>query len=73
MTSVRREAERLLEAGSRCAVPKTEGVCRDILKRHEALWTFVHLEGVVPTNNTAERAIRPGMLWRKGRFGRQNA
>src|SRR5436853_1196506 len=31
----------LLEAGSTCDVPKTEGTCRDILKRREALWTFV--------------------------------
>jgi transposase len=72
MTPVRREVERLLEAGSTCGVPKTEGVCRDILKRRQALWTFVHLEGVEPTNNAAERAIRPGVLWRKGSFGTQS-
>jgi transposase len=73
MTPVRREVERLLEAGSRCGVPKTAGVCRDILKRRQALWTFVQLEGVEPTNNAAERAIRPGVLWRKGSFGTQSA
>jgi transposase len=65
--------ERLLEAGSTCGTPKTEGVCREILKRHQALWTFVHLEGVEPTNNAAERAIRPGVLWRKGSVGTQSA
>jgi transposase len=73
MSPVRREVERLLEAGSRCGVPKTEGVCRDILKRRQALWTFVHLEGIEPTNNASERAIRPGVLWRKGSFGTQSA
>jgi transposase len=73
MSPMRREVERLLEAGSTCGVPKTEGVCRDILKRRQALWTFVHLEGVEPTNNAAERAIRPGVLWRKGSFGTQSA
>jgi transposase len=73
MTPVRREVERLLEAGSTCGVPKTEGVCRDILKRRQALWTFVYLDGVEPTNNAAERAIRPGVLWRKGSFGTQSA
>jgi transposase len=72
MTPVRREVERLLEAGSQCGVPKTEGVCREILKRRQALWTFVQLEGVDPTNNAAERAIRPGVLWRKGSFGTQS-
>jgi transposase len=72
MTPLRREVERLLEAGSRCGVSKTVGTCRDILKRREALWTFVQVEGVEPTNNTAERSIRPGVLWRKGSFGTQS-
>src|SRR3989442_10277391 len=73
MTPLRREVERLLEAGSCCGVPKTAGTCRDILKRREALWTFVQVEGVEPTNNTAERSIRPGVLLRKGSFGTQSA
>src|SRR5512145_50095 len=73
MTPLRREVERLLEAGRRCGVPTTAGTCRDILKRREALWTFVQVEGVEPTNNTAERSIRPGVLWRKGSFGTQSA
>src|SRR5205085_406291 len=65
--------ERLLVAGSRSGVPKTAGTCHDILKRREALWTFVQVEGVEPTNNAAERSIRPGVLWRKGSFGTQSA
>jgi len=72
MTPLRREIERLLAAGRHCGVPKTEGTCRDILKRRAALWTFVQVDGVEPTNNTAERAIRPGVLWRKGSFGTQS-
>jgi transposase len=72
MTPVRRQVERLLEAGTTCGNPKTEGVCREILKVRPALWTFVHLEGVEPTNNASERAIRPGVLWRKGSFGTQS-
>src|SRR5947199_9749589 len=66
MSPLRREVERLLEAGSTCGVPTTAGTCRDILKRREALWTFVQVDGVEPTNNAAERSIRPGVLWRKG-------
>jgi transposase len=73
MTPLRQEVERLLEAGSQCSMPKTAGTCRDILKRRQALWTFVQVEGVEPTNNAAERAIRPGVLWRKGSFGTQSA
>jgi hypothetical protein len=32
----------------------------------------VQVEGVEPTHNTAERAIRPGVQWRKGSFGTQS-
>jgi transposase len=69
MRPIQREVERWLEAGQICGVPKTEGVCRAILKRRQALWTFVRHAGVEPTNNAAERAIRPGVLWRHGSFG----
>jgi transposase len=69
MWPVRRAVERLLEAGQTCGVPKTEGTCRDILRLRQALWTFVRHPEVEPTNNAAERAIRPGVLWRKGSFG----
>jgi transposase len=72
MSPLRREGERLLAAGSRSGVPKTAGTCQNILKRREALWTFVQVVGVEPTNNTAERSIRPGVLWRKGSFGTQS-
>jgi transposase len=73
MGPVRREVERLLDAGQRCGVPKTAGTCREILKLRQALWTFVRHEGVEPTNNAAERAIRPGVRWRKGSFRTQSA
>jgi transposase len=33
------------------------------------LWTLVRLAGVEPTNNAAERAICPKMLWHKGSHG----
>ena len=72
MWPIRQEVERLLEAGQTCGVPKTEGTCREILKLRQALWTFVRHAGVEPTNNAAERAIRPGVLWRKGSFGTQS-
>jgi transposase len=72
MWPVRREMEQLLEAGQTCGVPKTEGTCREILKLRQGLWTFVRHERVEPTNNAAERAIRPGGLWRKGSFGTQS-
>jgi len=45
------------------------GVCGALLKLWPALWTFAAVEGVEPTNNGAERALRPAVLWRKGSFG----
>jgi transposase len=43
------------------------------LKHQQALWTFLRHKGVEPTNNPAERAIRPGVLWRQGSFGTHSA
>ena len=48
---------------------KARGFCRDLLAVWPALWTFVAVEGVEPTNNAAERAVRPAVLWRKGCYG----
>jgi transposase len=58
-----------LQDGASCSVEKVAGRCREILKLEPALWTFVDVEGVEPTNNAAERILRQGVLWRKGSFG----
>ena len=73
MRPVRRAVERWLEAGQPCGVPNTAGMCRELFKVRQALWTFVRHAGVEPTNNAAERAIRPGVRWRQGRFGTRSA
>jgi hypothetical protein len=36
------------------------------------MWTFVDVDGVEPTNNDAERAIRPAVTARKASFGTQS-
>jgi transposase len=48
-------------------------LCGNLLDGWPALWTFAHVDGVEPTNNVAERALRPAVLWRKGSFGTQSA
>jgi transposase len=73
MQPVRHQIADLLRQGAACDHAGTAGTCRDILKREEALFTFVDVQGVEPTNNLAERQIRPGVLWRKGSFGTQSA
>lgn len=44
----------------------------ELLAHWPALWTFLYVEGLEPTNNRAERALRPAVLWRKGSFGAQS-
>jgi transposase len=60
---------RLLRRGQKSPDWKAAGLCRQLQKWWLALWTFAHVEGVEPTNNAAERALRPAVLWRKGSVG----
>jgi transposase len=46
---------------------------RTLEREMHALWTFVVEEGVDPTNNRAERALRFAVLWRKSMQGSYNA
>lgn len=58
-----------LEDGARCSNKKARGTCADVLRHWPALWNFADVPGLEPTNNTAERALRKAVLWRKGSFG----
>jgi transposase len=64
---------RLLRRGQKNPDWKAAGLCRELDKWWPALWTFARVEGVEPTNNGAERALRPAVLWRKGSFGSDSA
>jgi transposase len=70
LAPIQAELQALVERG-RDELPweKARGFCRDLLAVWPALWTFVTVEGVEPTNNAAERALRPAVLWRKGCYG----
>ncbi len=63
----------LLREGTLLEHAKTRHACANILKLEVALWTFVTVEGVEPTNNAAERALRRAVLWRHRSFGTQSA
>jgi transposase len=69
MMPLMEQVEALLDEGTACGHKKTAGRCRKILELRPALWTFVRREGVEPTNNAAERALRPAVIWRKLSFG----
>jgi len=64
-----RDFERLLQAGCGCADTKAAAFCENLLALLPAVWRFVVGEGIEPTNNHAERLLRPGVLWRKNAFG----
>jgi transposase len=70
---LRREVRSLLEAGTRCGARQTAATCREVLKVEASLWTFAREEGVEPTNNAAERALRHAVCWRKTSFGTDSA
>ena len=73
MQPIRREFIDLLEVGTCLDHAETRTTCHNILKIKEALWTFVDQEGVEPTNNAAERALRRGVIWRHHSYGTQSA
>ncbi len=66
---LRKRVKTLLEQGAQCGHVKTMSMCREILTLEEAMWTFVRVPGVEPTNNAAERVIRAFVIWRKICFG----
>jgi transposase len=69
MKPVERSVSRLLRKAAVCGDAKVEGMAKEILKHEPALFTFVYAEGVEPTNNKAERALRQAVIWRKISFG----
>jgi transposase len=72
MKPVRAGFEELLERAVASDIPRLAGSCQNMLDHREALWTFVDLENVEPTNNHAERELRAFVLWRKRSFGSQS-
>ena len=52
---------------------QTVRTCQQLLQRKEALWTFLEIHGVEPTNNAAERALRQSVIQRKISLGVQSS
>ena len=49
------------------------GICQELGRHPEWLWTFTEVKGIEPTNNNpAERALRPAVIQRKLSFGTQS-
>ena len=73
MVMVEKVLVSLIEQGAALGVRGVSGSCADVLTHREALFNFVHMQGVEPTNNNAERALRPFVIWRKTSYGSQSA
>ncbi|WP_145286487.1 IS66 family transposase [Pirellulimonas nuda] len=73
MAPFRREVEALLLRGAFSGNPRLMGMCEGLHKNRAWLWSFVDVEGVEPTNNSSERALRHAVIWRKLSFGTQSA
>jgi transposase len=71
MAPIRARVESLLLRGYFDA--RVSGFCKGLWDHKEHLWTFVDVEGVEPTNNGAEQALRQAVIWRKLSFGTQSS
>ena len=72
MAPLQQQVQAALERAVAADIAGVSGSCADILEHRAALWTFVHHEGVEPTNNHAEGEIRAFVLWRKRSYGTQS-
>ena len=46
---------------------------RDLLRQWDAVFLFLDVEGVEPTNNAAEQGLRSGVIWRRTTQGTRTA
>ena len=73
MKPIRKTIDGLLLRGEFSGNKKLVGMCGPLYDHRNWLWTFLDVEGVEPTNNVSERALRPAVIWRKLSFGTQSA
>lgn len=71
MQPLRRRVESVLLRGYMDR--RVRGFCTDLYEHRERLWLFVDVEGVSPTNNAAEQALRQAVIWRKLSFGTRSS
>jgi len=67
--ALRRQMKKLLKKGRDSTAKRASGFCKELLRFEPALWTFTTVEGIEPTNNHAERMLRPAVMWRKQSLG----
>lgn len=73
MAPIRVKVNTLLLRGACSGNARLVGMCKELHGHRPWLWTFVDIQGIEPTNNAAERALRPAVIYRKLSFGTQSA
>jgi hypothetical protein len=68
----REKIDSLLLRGVYTISGRAQATCKELTDYRERLWAFIDHEGVEPTNNAAERALRQAVIWRKLSFGTQS-
>lgn len=63
---------RHLRSATRCAHKPTARTCTNIWESVDSLWSFFDVPNVPPTNNHAERQLRPLVISKKLTFGTQS-
>ncbi|QPN55471.1 IS66 family transposase [Synechococcus sp. CBW1107] len=64
-TTLQRVVELGYQRGERTPWASTVRTCQQLQKVTGGLWTFLENEGIEPTNNAAERALRQSVIQRK--------
>jgi transposase len=74
MTPIQSDLHKLLEHAARKSKRTRfhRVFANNLLKIWPALWTFLTIDGVEPTNNRAERALRGPVIYRKLSHGTQS-
>ena len=70
--SIRDNLLELLEYGAGLPHAQTARTCRKLVEIEPCLWRFVEVDGLEPTNNKAERALRAVVVSRKVQYGSQS-
>jgi len=69
LAPIRLRLKWLLRRHVNSPLQEARATAKDLIEYGSALWTFARVEGIEPTNNAAERALRKAVLWRKNSFG----
>jgi transposase len=72
LSPVRKRIAKLLQRGAASGHRLYAGMCRELAANQARLWSFLKYDGVEPTNNASERALRQAVIWRNLSFGTQS-